>query len=107
MSFVLAAAACGGDGREFSSPARIAEALGCDYRAFESVLGPGTAQGGCDLAGASMSLTTTSRDGHAARLGDLEAREDVTVLVGVNWLVVSRDQGAVITARDILGGVLR
>ena len=85
----------------------MAQALGCEYRAFTSVVGPGTAQGGCDYAGASMSLTTTSRNGQAARLADVVAKEQVTVLVGANWLVVSRDAAAVAKARDVLGGVLR
>ncbi len=105
---VLAATACGGgDDRKFSSPEAIAQALGCEYRAFTSVVGPGTAQGGCDYAGASMSLTTTSISGQAARLADVVAKEQVTVLVGANWLVVSRDAAAVAEARDVLGGVLR
>ncbi len=108
MLAILSVAACGGgDDREFSSPEAIAQALGCEYRAFTSVVGPGTAQGGCEYAGASMSLTTTSRDGQAAKLADVVAQEQVTVLVGANWLVVSRDPAAVVKVRDVLGGALR
>lgn len=108
MLAALAAAACGGGADPaFDSPEAVAQALGCEYRAFSSVLGPGTAQGGCDYAGASMSLTTTSHDGHAAKLADAVANEQVAVLVGSNWLVVSRNEDAVRKARDVLGGVLR
>lgn len=106
-TLVLAAACGGGDDREFSSPEAIAQALGCEYRVFTSVVGPGTAQGGCDYAGASMSLTTTRRRSQAVRLADVAAKEQVTVLVGANWLVVSRDAGAVAKAREVLGGVLK
>ena len=109
---VLALSGCASDKepKRFTSPRDLAGALSCEYRPFTSVLGPGTEQGACQYAGADLSLTVTSRASMsrilAERLASQPLGKGVAILVGNGWLIVSRDQGAIRKAQDLVGGAI-
>ncbi len=109
---VLALSGCASDKEpeRFKSPRDLAAALGCEYRPFTSVLGPGTEQGACQYAGADLSLTVTARASMTRELAERLAGEPlgkgVTTLVGNGWLIVSRDEGAVRKAQGVVGGAI-